>query len=62
MLKRSYNVNAFISKYCHNTLSKLFFEKSMKEIHVLDEYFCNPGKIHFEYLPRSFDEIALPLA
>ena len=45
MLRRSYNVDVFISKSCHKTLSKVFSEESLKEIPVLEEYFCNPDDI-----------------
>ena len=45
MLRRSYNVDVFISKSCHKTLSKVFTEESLKEIPVLEEYFCNPDDI-----------------
>ena len=50
MLRRSYNVDVFISKSCHKTLSKVFTEESLKEIPVLEDYFCNPddiGKLKF---------------
>merc|ERR1711971_578017 len=57
MLRRSYNVDVFISKSCHQTLSRVFTQESLKEIHVLEEYFCNHEDIDFEYFPGSFEEI-----
>ena len=41
MLRRSYNVDVFISKSCHQTLSRVFTQESLKEISVLEDYFCN---------------------
>ncbi len=57
MLRRTYNVDVFISKQCFDTLSQVFTAKSLGEIPILDEYFCNPHDIVFEYYSGPFDPI-----
>ena len=58
MIRRSYNVDVFISKSCQQTLSSVFTEDSLKEIPVLEDFFCNPTDIDFEYFPGKFEDIA----
>jgi len=58
MLRRSYNVDVFISKSCQETLSRVFTIESLSEIPVLEEFFCNPLDINFEYYSGDFEKIA----
>ena len=58
MLRRSYNVDVFISSSCRDTLAKVFTEESLNQIQVLDEYFCNPEDITFEYFLGKFEFIS----
>ena len=54
-LRRSYNVDVFISKSCHEKLVTVFSEDSI-DIPILEEYFCNADKIKFKYYSGPFDD------
>ena len=47
-----------LSKSCQETLSRVFTIESLSEIPVLEEYFCNPLDINFEYYSGDFEKIA----
>lgn len=57
-LRRFYNVDVFISRFCHQTLSRIFTEESLSDMPVLEDYFCNPEDIRFEYFSGNFQVIA----
>ena len=40
------------------TLSQVFTIESLSEIPVLEEFFCNPLDINFEYFTGDFEKIA----
>ena len=47
-----------LSKSCQETLSRIFTIESLSEIPVLEEFFCNPLDINFEYYAGDFEKIA----
>ena len=47
-----------LSKSCQETLSQVFTIESLSEIPVLEEFFCNPLDINFEYFTGDFEKIA----
>ena len=47
-----------LSKSCQETLSRVFTIESLSEIPVLEEFFCNPLDINFEYFTGDFEKIA----
>ena len=51
-------MNVPYSKSCQETLSRVFTIESLSEIPVLEEYFCNPLDINFEYYSGDFEKIA----
>ena len=55
-LRRSYNVDVFISQACHDKLASVFTAQSI-QIPVLDQYFCNPDKIQFSHWNGQFDAV-----
>ena len=57
MLRRTYNVDVFMSQTTFETLSQVFTEESLKDIPILEEYFCNPLDIQFEYYTGNFETI-----
>lgn len=57
-LRRFYNVDVFMSRNCHATLSRVFTEASLSDIPVLEDYFCNPQDIRFEFFTGNFEAIA----
>ena len=54
-LRRSYNVDVFISKSCYDKLVTVFTPESI-DIPVLEQYFCNPEQIKFSFFSGTFDE------
>ena len=55
-LRRSYNVDVFISQACHDKLVTVFSPQSL-DIPILEEYFCHPEKLPFAYWNGPFDEV-----
>ena len=55
-LRRSYNVDVFISQACHDKLVTVFTPQSL-DIPILEEYFCHPDKLPFAYWNGPFDEV-----
>ena len=51
-------LNCSLSKSCQETLSRVFTIESLSEIPVLEEFFCNPLDINFEYFTGDFEKIA----
>jgi hypothetical protein len=57
-LRRSYNVDVFISKATHDTLARVFTEESLSDMPVLEDFFCNPDNIVWEFFAGPFEVIA----
>lgn len=57
-LRRNYNVDVFISKITRDVLARVFTPESLSNMPVLEEYFCNPDEIDFEYFAGPFEAIA----
>ena len=57
-MRRNYNVDVFISQNCFDQLSVVFTPESLKDVPILEEYFCNSEEIKFEFFGKTFQSFA----
>ena len=57
-MRRNYNVDVFISQNCFDQLSAVFTPESLKDLPILEEYFCNSEEIKFEFFGGNFQSFA----
>ncbi len=54
LMRRNFNVDAYIGKRTYMELARVFDESTL-DIPVLDDHFCDPDKISFEYYSGPFN-------